>query len=380
MSSGQPVDFALSYAGPDESVAREVSKRLQELGFEVFFARERSHLLVGLDGESLFEKLFQTAKQVVVFISADYKKRDWTRFEWDVIRERDPINRFIPVRLDDSRILGLPSNILYLRFDGSNFDEIVRTCAMQLLAYEEQVGIHRETEFERILRAIREDSQGELAKAYQLVADARTRDPLGDIDIPQSEYDVSYEVVKQEWCDFSQIRRLAIRAVVPPNLSKDELQFNLKHCAAHAFNEFKPDAIMLFGYKDDPYGFTVDGQFTAARVILAPNGRWEDAEDGFAYNLPVDAFRYSIDFEAAYYAEPAPTEERDREIFWKLVELQDAIPESAPNYGQLNDDAKTDIAAQYGISIDELNSIIRRGAKQHWPMPHPSNRDRKSVV
>ena len=73
MSTSQPVDFALSYAGPDESVAREVSRRLQELGFQVFFARERSHLLVGLDGESLFEKLFLAAKQVVVFISADYK-------------------------------------------------------------------------------------------------------------------------------------------------------------------------------------------------------------------------------------------------------------------------------------------------------------------
>jgi len=371
MSRERPVDFALSYAGPDEAVAREVSRRLQELGFQVFFARERSHLLVGLDGESLFEKLFLTARQVVVFISAHYKERDWTRFEWDVIRERDPINRFIPVRLDDSKILGLPSNILYLRFDGSNYDEIVRTCAMELLAYEEKVGIHRETEFERILRAIREDSQGELAKAYQLVADARTRDPLGDIDIPRSEYDVSYEVVEQKWCDFSQIRRLAIRAVVPPNLSKDELQFNLKHCAAQAFNEFKPDAIMVLGYKDDPYGYTVDGHFTAARIILAPNGKWEDAEDGFAYNLPVDAFCYSIEFDAAYYAEAVPTEEGDREIFWKLVELQDAIPESAPDYGQMNDDAKIDIAGQYGISIDELNSIIRRGVAQHWPTPRP---------
>ena len=371
MNSNQPVDFALSYAGPDVVVAREISTRLTELGFDVFFARERSHLLVGLDGEDLFEKLFLAAKQVVVFISAHYKERDWPRFEWDVIRERDPVNRFIPIRLDDSKILGLPSNILYLWFDGSNYDEIVHTCVMKLLTYEKQAGFHRETDFEHVLKAIRDDSQGELAKAYQLVADARTRSPLGTIDIPQSDYDVSYEVVKQEWSDFSRIRRLVIRAVVPPNLSQDELRFNLKHCAAQAFNEFKPDALMVLGYKDDPYGYTIDGHFTAARVILAPNGKWEDAGDGFAYNLPVDAFRYSIDFCAAYYAEAAPTEERDREIFWKLVELQDAIPESAPNYSQLNDDAKTDIAIRYGISIDELNSIIRRGVEQHWPTPRP---------
>jgi len=66
MGASRAVDFALSYAGEDEQVAREVSTRLQKLGFEVFFARERRHLLVGLDGESLFEGLFSTAKQVVV--------------------------------------------------------------------------------------------------------------------------------------------------------------------------------------------------------------------------------------------------------------------------------------------------------------------------
>lgn len=365
------VDFALSYAGNDEDVAREVSTRLQKLGFEVFFARESTHLLVGLDGESVFEKLFLAAKQVVVFISAHYKERDWTRYEWDLIRERGPTNRFIPVRLDDTKILGLPSSILYLRFDGTNYDEIVRTCVMRLLAYEEQAGIHRETEFERDLKAIRDDSQGALAKAYQLVADARTRDPLGDIDIPQSDHDVSYEVVKQEWCDFSRIRRLVVYAAVPPNLSQDELEFNLEHCAALTFNQFKPDALMVLGYKDDPYGYTVDGHFTAARVLLAPNGKWEDAEDGFAYNLPIDAFRFSIRFDAAYYAEAVPTEERDRQIFWRLVERQDAISMSAVDYGQLNENAKIEIAEEYGITMDELNGIIRRGAEQHWPTPPP---------
>jgi len=288
-----------------------------------------------------------------------------------VIRERDPLNRFIPVRLDDTKILGLPSNILYLPFDGTNYDQIVQTCVMRLLAYEKQAGIHRETEFERILRAIRDDSEGELAKAYQLVADVRTRDPLGNIDIPEHDSDPSYEIVKQEWCDFSQIRRLVVYAIVPPNLSKGELQFNLEHCAAQAFNEFKPDAVMVLGYKDDPYGYTVDGHFTAAKVVLAPRGKWEEARDGFAFNLPVDAFRFSIEFDPAYFAKVEPTEKRDREIFRRLVERQDAISLSAANYGQQNENAKVKIAAEYGISMDELNAIIRRGTEQHWPTPPP---------
>jgi len=365
------VDFALSYAGEDKQAAKEVAARLQKLGFDVFFAPERSHLLVGLDGEALFERLFSTAKQVVVFVSAHYKRKDWTRYEWDVIRERDPVNRFIPVRLDGTKILGLPSHIMYLPFDGTNYDQIVRTCVMKLIAYEKQVGIHRETEFEYILRAMRDDSEGDLAKAYQLVADARTRDPLGDIDVPEHKEAPSYEIVRQEWHNFSRIRRLVIRAVVPPELDESNLQFNLEHCAATAFNEFKPDAVMVLGYKDDPYGYTVDGHFTAAKVVFAPHGKWEEAQDGFAYNLPVEAFRFSIEFTSAYFAKAEPTEQRDREIFWRLVELQDAIPLSVADYGQQNENAKVEIAAKYSISMDELNEIIRRGAEQHWPTPPP---------
>lgn len=54
MDDDRSVDFAISYAGEDIAVAREIGRRLRELGFSVFLAGENTHLLVGADAESFF--------------------------------------------------------------------------------------------------------------------------------------------------------------------------------------------------------------------------------------------------------------------------------------------------------------------------------------
>ena len=144
------VDFALSYAGEDAAIAQELEMRLRELGFDVFFAQRCSSSLIGVRLDTFFEELFTKAKQVIVLVSEAYKRKDWTQFEWDVIRKRDLANRFIPVRLDDVQLLGLPSTIGYFDYK-NNIDELVEVCVKKLLEYESSSGIHRLSEYERVL-------------------------------------------------------------------------------------------------------------------------------------------------------------------------------------------------------------------------------------
>jgi len=68
-------DFAISYAGEDSGIAREIAHRLRETSrdLSVFFAEENEELLVGVDGEPFFERLFSESKQAIVFISKHYK-------------------------------------------------------------------------------------------------------------------------------------------------------------------------------------------------------------------------------------------------------------------------------------------------------------------
>jgi len=292
--SRDQVDFAISYAGEDSAIAREICQRLRELELDVFFADEARALLAGVDGESFFERLFTEAKQVIALISEDYRRKEWPRYEWDIIRKRDPERRYIPIRLDDTPILGLPDNVIHVPFTGDNWDEVVEACVHRLLVYEKHAGIHRPSEFEQILGAITNGSKGALAQAYQLVRDKRRRDPLADCPLPEGQAGPQYEVVGEEWLDFSRAKRRSVRVLVPPGLSREELRYNLKHCAATQFNEFKPDAVNVFAYWKHPDGYDIDGAYTAGRAVFAPFGEWGRALDGLAYNISTEEFDYSL--------------------------------------------------------------------------------------
>ena len=297
------VDFAISYAGEDEALANRIAARLRELGFTLFVASDARHILVGAEGESFFERLFSEAKQVIVLISSHYRDKDWTRFEWDVIRDRDRDTRFIPVRLDDTNILGLPSNTFHIRFRGHNLQEVVDVCVKRLLLFERDEGVKRPTQYERILNAIRGDSRGALAKAYQLVKDGRKRDPLDDIEVP-SVYEPSYKIVETNWSNYSQVRRRCLRVLVPSGLTREELRFNLVHCAAIQFNSYKPEAVSVLAYIRDSEDVDVQRAYTAGLVELAPFGKWDKAEEGVAYNIPTSEFDYTIDLKESYFRSP----------------------------------------------------------------------------
>jgi len=295
MEESKRLDFAISYAGEQASIAKEIDKRLRELGFFVFFA-ERSRLdLVGKDGESLFLHIFSEAKQVIILISEEYKKKEWTRYEWDVILKRDNINRFIPIRIDDAVILGLPSNILFQPFTGENYGDIFDASVSRLLSYEQLQGIRRPSEYEKILSSIQHESKGALSQAYQLVKDRRHRTPLDDCQVPADGVP-SYKIVEREWFNFSVVRRLSVKILIPNGADRASIRFNLSHCCASHFNAAKPDAILVFAYYDQGENTDIDSVFTAGRAIFAPFGKWKKAEDGVAYNLPTSDFEVALDF------------------------------------------------------------------------------------
>jgi hypothetical protein len=295
MEGDKRVDFAISYAGEQTNIAMEIDKRLRELGFFVFYAERNRLNIIGKDGETLFQNIFFEAKQVIVLISEEYKRKEWTRYEWDVIRKRDNINRFIPVRIDDTIILGLPSNILYLEFKNQNYNEIIDAAVYQLLSYEHSEGIARSSEYDKIFNSIQNESKGALAQAYQLVKDHRRRSPLDDCVIPKDGIPL-YKIAEREWFNFSVVKRLSVKILIPNGVDKDIIRFNLKHCAASHFNAAKPDAIIVFAYFDEGENTDIELPFTAGRVIFAPFGDWGKAQDGVAYNLPTSSFEFALDF------------------------------------------------------------------------------------
>lgn len=101
-------DFAISYAGEEEQVAQGIHNAIKGKysKYTIFLASKEKTRLVGQDGEQFFENLFLKAKQVIVILSENYKRKEWTRYEWDIIRERKKENRCIPIKVDNVKILG----------------------------------------------------------------------------------------------------------------------------------------------------------------------------------------------------------------------------------------------------------------------------------
>lgn len=315
-------DFAISYAGEDTKIANGIFQSLSEKydEFNIFFAKRDRNKLIGEDGEEFFENLFNSAKQVLVILSESYKKKEWTRYEWDIIKERNKENRCIPIKIDNVKILGLPSNFIYLKFDG-DYEDIANLCIEKIVSYEKSAGIIRKSSLQKMTEAL-ENSRGTVDKSVQLVVDKRERTPLQDINMPIGNFEPSYKILKTEDLPYSTIQRIIARIDLPDNLTKEEVSYNIKYCTAKIFNQRKPDALGIFVYCSKASNFLGFEKFNVAKSDFAPFGDWGQAEQGFAYNLPSDKFDWKIDYEESYFDKKKriqTSEELARELVMEML-------------------------------------------------------------
>lgn len=97
-------DFALSFAGEDRDVAKQVFESLQAREMHVFYDEQESHRILGNDVEQYLEPIYRTeAAYVLPFVSPKYPLKIWTKFESDQFKERFGSSSVIPLFLDGYR-------------------------------------------------------------------------------------------------------------------------------------------------------------------------------------------------------------------------------------------------------------------------------------
>ena len=109
---------ALSFAGEQRGYVEEVARRLAAKSIDVFYDGFEQPRLWGKDGTEIFHEVFaEKATYVVMFISAAYASKAWTRHERRSALSRmlkEDYEYVLPVRFDGTSIPGLPDSILYL--------------------------------------------------------------------------------------------------------------------------------------------------------------------------------------------------------------------------------------------------------------------------
>lgn len=129
-------DIALSFAGENRDIVDNIAKTLRENGVSVFYDNFEKHKLWGKRLSQYFQETYgKSARFVVPFISKEYSVKDWTDFEFTIARDeaQNRITEFIlPVRLDNTKIVGLLHDVAYLDYNIEGVDGIVENILLKL--------------------------------------------------------------------------------------------------------------------------------------------------------------------------------------------------------------------------------------------------------
>jgi hypothetical protein len=112
-------DVAISFAGTERELAEKLADRLRAAGIAVFYDNFYPEQLWGKNLTAFLDQIYRkSAKFCVVFVSKDYKERQWTNHELRSAQakalELKGQEYILPVKIDDTELEGLPPNVGYV--------------------------------------------------------------------------------------------------------------------------------------------------------------------------------------------------------------------------------------------------------------------------
>lgn len=117
-------DFAVSFAGENRELAREVAQQLTLLDAHVFFDEHFEANFLGGAWSAQFERIFRRDSRLVVcLLDQHYRDKIWPTFERECFLPRVPDGDVIPIFLDDTPFVGIPTDIIGIRFTPSAYLE-----------------------------------------------------------------------------------------------------------------------------------------------------------------------------------------------------------------------------------------------------------------
>lgn len=122
-------DIALSFAGEDRKIADELARALLIEGVRVFYDKFYKGRMWGKKLTHYFQDVYgPKARFVIVFISKHYPIKDWTDYEFSIARgeaKKRKVEFILPVKLDDTKILGIHEDVGYLDLKSEGVEGIV---------------------------------------------------------------------------------------------------------------------------------------------------------------------------------------------------------------------------------------------------------------
>jgi hypothetical protein len=123
-------DLAISFAGEDREIAKEIAGELSKQGIGVFYDNFERANLWGKNLYTHFNAVYgEKAKYCLMIVSKHYAQKNWTNLERQIAQAkafREKKEYILPLRLDDTEIPGLLPTIGYIDIRQTNINEVVK--------------------------------------------------------------------------------------------------------------------------------------------------------------------------------------------------------------------------------------------------------------
>ena len=122
-------DIALSFAGENRKIADDLARALLIEGVKVFYDKFYKSEMWGKKLTDYFQDVYgPKARFVIALISKHYPIKDWTDYEFSIARgeaKKRKAEFILPVKLDDTKILGIHEDVKYLDLESEGVEGIV---------------------------------------------------------------------------------------------------------------------------------------------------------------------------------------------------------------------------------------------------------------
>lgn len=110
-------DFAISFAGENRDLAKEISKQLNLLDAHVFYDANFESNFLGGAWSTQFERIFgKDSRLVVCLLDKNYREKIWPTFERECFLPRVVNADVIPIYLDDTTFPGISKDLIGIKF------------------------------------------------------------------------------------------------------------------------------------------------------------------------------------------------------------------------------------------------------------------------
>lgn len=122
-------NVAFSFASENRNLVEPIAMELHKKGVRVFYDLLEQDVLWGKDLYQHLADTYSTKSQYcIIFISSFYLEKEWTKHELRSAQARafkQDVEYILPIRLDDTKLPGLPETIGYLDYRLLSIEKII---------------------------------------------------------------------------------------------------------------------------------------------------------------------------------------------------------------------------------------------------------------